>query len=59
MTTYRENLIDRMIHLYGFENPMVIQFADMCEKYPNTADYDDVLRILVEAHEESPIFGEG
>ena len=58
MTTCRENLIDRMIHLYGFENPMVIQFAGMCEKYPNTADYDDVLRILVEAHEENPLFGE-
>jgi hypothetical protein len=58
MTTYRENLIDRMIHLYGFENPMVVQFAGMCEKYPNNADYDNSLRFLVEAHEEYPIFEE-
>lgn len=58
MTTYRENLLDRMIHLYGFENPMVIQFADMCEKYANNAWNDDVLRLLVEAHEADPVFEE-
>ena len=58
MTTYRENLIDRMIRLYGFENPMVVQFAEMCEKYPNNADYDNGLQLLVEAHEEYPIFEE-
>ena len=58
MTTYRENLLDRMIHIYGFENPMVIQFADICEKYPNNAEYDNALRVLVEAHEAYPIFEE-
>ena len=58
MTTYRENLLDRMIHLYGFENPMVIQFADMCERYGNSAWNDEILRLLVEAHEANPVFEE-
>ena len=47
-----------MIHLYGFENPMVIQFADMCERYANSAWNDEVLRLLVEAHEADPVFEE-
>ena len=37
MTTYRENLIDRLIHVYGFEDPIVIQFAGMCERYADNA----------------------
>lgn len=58
MTTYREHLIDRMIHIYGFEDPIVIQFANMCEKYADNAWNDDVLRLLVEAHEKDPVFKE-
>ena len=58
MTTYRENLIDRMAHIYGLESSIVIQFADMCERYGNSAWNDDVLRLLVEAHEANPFFEE-
>lgn len=58
MTAYRENLLDRMIRLYGFENPMVIQFADMCEKYSNNSWNDSVLQLLVEIHEADPVFEE-
>ena len=58
MTTYRENLIDRMIHLYGFESPIVIQFIDLCERYDNNAWNDKALQILVEAHEAEPVFEE-
>ena len=58
MTTYREHLIDRMTHIYGLENPIVIQFANMCEKYVDNAWNDDVLRLLVEAHEKDPVFKE-
>ena len=58
MTTYREHLIDRMTHIYGLEDPIVIQFANMCEKYADNAWNDDVLRLLVEAHEKDPVFKE-
>jgi len=58
MTTYRENLLDRMIAIYGLEDPIVIQFANMCEKYTDNAWNDDVLRLLVEAHEADPVFEE-
>jgi hypothetical protein len=58
MTTYRENLLDRLIAIYGLENPIVIQFAQMCERYANNAWNDDILRLLVEAHEADPVFEE-
>ena len=58
MTTYRENLLDRMIHIYGLEDSIVIQFAEMCERYANNSWNDDVLRLLVEAHEADPVFKE-
>jgi hypothetical protein len=47
-----------MIHIYGLEDPIVIQFANMCEKYADNAWNDDVLRLLVEAHEKDPVFKE-
>ena len=58
MTTYRENLLDRMIAIYGLEDPIVIQFANMCERYTDNAWNNDVLRLLVEAHEADPVFEE-
>lgn len=58
MTTYRENLIDRMIHIYGFENPIVIEFARYCEKWEENEWNNKMLGILVEAHEADPYYGE-
>lgn len=58
MSTYREHLIDRLTTIYGLENPIVIQFAQMCEDYHATEWNDTVLRLLVEAHEADPIFEE-
>lgn len=52
MTTYRENLIDRMISLYGYENPIVIKFAQLCENWAQTEEYDTYLRVIVESHED-------
>lgn len=54
MNTTRENLLDRMIRIYGFENPITIQFAELCESYPNNEISDKMLTILVEAHEAEP-----
>lgn len=54
MTTYRENLIDRMCHIYGLENPIVIEFCRLCEIWEENEWNNKVLRYLVEAHEASP-----
>ena len=51
MTAYRENLIDRMISLYGYENPIVIEFAKLCEDWEQTEEYDAYLRTVVKIHE--------
>lgn len=52
----RENLIDRMIRIYGFEHPLVIQFAELCERMADTECNNNALALLVEAHEEYPVF---
>lgn len=60
MNKQREQLIDRMIRIYGHENEIVIQFAELCEKFDNTESNDKALAVLVEAHENYPVstFGE-
>ena len=50
-TKMRENLMDRMIRIYGYENPIVIQFCRLCEEWEENDWNDKVLTILVEAHE--------
>ena len=54
MNPMRENLLDRMIKIYGFEHPIVIRFAKQCERWEDTAIYDTILRLAVEAHEKYP-----
>jgi len=55
MTDYREKLIDRMIHIYGFENPAVIEFCHMCENWEVNDWNDKCLTIIVECHEVDPV----
>ena len=52
MTKLCEELITRMIRIYGYENPVVIQFCELCEKLDNTEWNNKCLTILVTAHEE-------
>ena len=52
MNRYRESLVDRMITLYGFEHPAVINFAELAEYWRGD---ENVLRIIVESHESSPM----
>lgn len=52
----REKLIDRMIHIYGFENPIVIWFCRLCEKLEETKEKDRLLEAIVKSHEEYPQF---
>ena len=59
MTNFRDDLLTRMIHLYGFEHPLVIQFAESCNAYTwdeVAAQWDKILENLVELHEEHPYF---
>ncbi len=44
----REEYLSRMIHLYGFEHPAVIQFAELMEQGVS----DETLKTLVEGHEK-------
>ena len=50
----REKLIDRMIRIYGFENPIVIWFCRLCEEWEDIEDRDRLLEVIVKAHEEFP-----
>jgi hypothetical protein len=50
----REKLIDRLIHIYGFENPIVIEFCRLCEKWENGKEKDKLLEVIVKWHEEFP-----
>ena len=58
MSSFRENLIDRMIRLYGFEHKLVIEFVKMCEEWEENGWNNTSLAILVASHEESPVFDE-
>ena len=54
MNPMRENLLDRMIKIYGFEHHIVITFARQCERMEDNAIYDTMLRLAVESHEKYP-----
>ena len=51
MTEFRNELLSRMIHLYGFENEHTVNFAMLCERFPDDFLHDTVLEECVEAHE--------
>ena len=50
----REKLIDRLVHIYGFEKPIVIWFCRLCEEWEDTEDKNNLLEMIVKAHEEYP-----
>lgn len=54
MTDFRNNLLTRIIHIYGFEHEVTIDFARLCEEWPNDIAHDRILEMLVESHEEFP-----
>lgn len=43
-----EKLIDRMIRLYGYESPVVIEFCGFCDENPDMK----ILETIVKCHEE-------
>lgn len=48
----KEELLDRMIKIYGFEHDAVIEFAELVE---NDIFTDEMLEVIVKAHEEYPV----
>ena len=54
MSEYRDSLITRMIHIYGFEHEATIGFVKMCETYPENFETNYALTQYVEAHEQHP-----
>ena len=51
MTEKREELLTRMIRIYGMEHEVVIMFA----KYIENPKFDEeLLETLVESHEQNP-----
>ena len=50
----REKLIDRMVHIYGFENPIVIKFCKLCEVWDDTEEMNRLLEMIVKSHEAYP-----
>lgn len=61
MSGFRSRLLDKMIRIYGFEHPLVIQFAVSCECY-TSADlapmWDNILENIVKCHEKHLYRGE-
>lgn len=55
MTKFREELITRMIEIYGYENPIVIKFCKYCEHLEETDWNNESLRLIVETHEKYPM----
>ena len=53
MTNKREQLLDRMIALYGYEHEAVIQFAELITR-PQLSD--ETLETVVKCHEEKPLY---
>lgn len=52
MTQTREDLLTRMIHIYGMESPIIIDFAALLE---DTDIPDELLEAVVVSHEDRPI----
>lgn len=55
MIIMREQLLDRMIRIYGFEHEIVIEFARMCEEWLPTENNNKTLETLVKYHEKNPV----
>lgn len=53
LNNFRKSLINRLITLYGFEHPVVIDFTVLAEVWRGD---EQVLRVLVESHEACPLY---
>lgn len=59
LSPFRENLLARIIRVYGYEHFLTLWFAQLLCDYPEGKYADECLEILVAAHEATPWTGEG
>lgn len=58
MSEFRNDLLTRIIRIYGFEHKITIAIAKLLEEWEENEWNDKVLKILVEAHEACPCIEE-
>lgn len=58
MNKLRENLLNSMIQIYGFEYKAVVQFARACESMPDDEAHDKILRFTAMLHQGHPVMDE-
>lgn len=55
MTTARENLVNRIIKIYGYEGKETLEIANMCEVLENKPEIDRIIEKKVEEYENKPL----
>lgn len=54
MSTFREQLIERMLNIYAESYPAVQDVVRMCEDWEDTNWNDQIIETIVKAHEANP-----
>lgn len=52
MTKAREEMVDRMINRYGFEDERTIEVATACEMYRECEEADNEIKKMIKGFEE-------
>lgn len=55
MTTARENLVNRVIKIYGYEGKETLEIASMCEVLENKPEIDRIIEEKVKEYENKPL----
>jgi len=55
MTTARENLVNRVIKIYGYEGKETLEIAKMCEVLENRPEIDKIIEEKVKEYENKPL----
>ena len=58
LSQFREDLLTRIIRIYGFEHKITIWFAQLLESQEENEINNKMLEMIVECHEKSPIVDE-
>ncbi len=53
MTKAREEMVDRMINRYGFEDERTIEVATACEMYRECEECDAIIEAMIKGYEEA------
>ena len=53
MTKAREEMVDRMINRYGFEDERTIEVARACEMYRECEECDNIINNMIKGYEEA------